>query len=185
MGLNGMLGGLFGAGRNRERSEWVLLMLDLKPSDRVLEIGFGPGTGVQRAIREAAFVAGIDESEEMLKHAMRSNSAAIAAGRVSLQLGSAQKLPFSDDDFDKIFAIDSAQYWKDSIGTFRELLRVLKPNGWAGVAVQPRNKGATEDHAYHAGRGIADAMNKAGFREVHTESRKMKPVSTVCVLGQK
>ena len=30
------------------RNTWVLSLLDVKPDDRVLEIGFGPGTEIQR-----------------------------------------------------------------------------------------------------------------------------------------
>ncbi len=184
----GFLGGIAGhfmAMRNRERSEWVLSMLDLKPADRVLEIGFGPGADISRASRQAAFVAGIDHSETMVKQASGRNAAAIREGRVQLQLGSADRLHFPDENFDRVFAINSAQFWKDLNGALTEIRRVLKPGGWVGLAIQPRNKGATDDHAYHAGRGFSNAMNNAGFQEVHAESRQMKPVSTVCVLGRK
>jgi SAM-dependent methyltransferase len=171
--------------KNGERSEWVFSLLDLKPQDRVLEVGFGPGTDVLRASRAAASVAGVDHSELMVKQATRRNAKAIREGRVALQLGSANKLPYPEEHFDKIFAINSAQFWKDAVPTLHEMSRVLKPGGWIALAVQPRNKGATDDHAYHAGKGLADSMKKAGFTEVHVESRAMKPVSTVCALGQK
>jgi ubiquinone/menaquinone biosynthesis C-methylase UbiE len=184
-GALGWFAGHLMAMTNRERSEWVILMLDLKPEDRVLEIGFGPGADVLRASKQAAFIAGVDHSEVMVKQAARRNARAIREGRVQLQAGPASKLPFHDAEFDKVFAINSAQFWKDAVGTLGEVRRVLKPAGWCALGVQPRQKGATDDHAYHAGRGLADAMNKAGYREVHVESRQMKPVSTVCVLGQK
>jgi ubiquinone/menaquinone biosynthesis C-methylase UbiE len=171
--------------KNQERSEFVFSILDLRPEDHVLEIGFGPGADLQRASRAAAFVAGIDHSDVMVKQASRRNAGAIRDGRVQVQLGSANKLPFPEAHFDKIFAINSAQFWKDSVGTLTEVGRVLKPGGAIALAIQPRNKGATEDHAYQAGRGLADAMKKAGFSDIHAEARQMKPVSTVCVLGKK
>jgi ubiquinone/menaquinone biosynthesis C-methylase UbiE len=171
--------------KNQERSEFVFSILDLRPEDHVLEIGFGPGADLQRASRAAAFVAGIDHSDVMVKQASRRNASAIRDGRVQVQLGSANKLPFPEGHFDKIFAINSAQFWKDSVGTLTEVGRVLKPGGAIALAIQPRNKGATEDHAYQAGRGLADAMKKAGFSDIHSEARQMKPVSTVCVLGKK
>jgi ubiquinone/menaquinone biosynthesis C-methylase UbiE len=132
-----------------------------------------------------SFVAGVDHSDVMVKQASRRNAGGIREGRVKLQLGSANQLPYPEAHFDKAFAINSAQFWKDAVNTMGELGRVLRPGGWAALAVQPRNKGATEDHAYQAGRGLADAMKKAGFSEVHCESRAMKPVSTVCALGRK
>ena len=181
----GWLAGHLMAMRNGERSEFVLSLLDFKTADRVLEIGFGPGTDVARVSGMVSFTAGVDHSDVMLKQASRRNSAAIREGRVALKLGPANQLPFPEAHFDKVFAINSAQFWKDSVGTLKEVARVLKPGGEIALAVQPRNKGATEDHAYQAGRGLADAMKKAGFSEVRCESRPMKPVSTVCALGKK
>jgi ubiquinone/menaquinone biosynthesis C-methylase UbiE len=170
---------------NKERSEFVFSVLDLKPDDRVLELGFGSGTDIVRASRAAGFVAGVDHSDVMVKQASKRNSSAIRDGRVKIELASASKLPFPEEHFDKVFAINSAQFWKDSVTTLREAARVLKPGGVITLAVQPRQKGATEDHAHAAGRGLADAMKKAGFAEVYSESRSMKPVSTVCVSGRK
>jgi SAM-dependent methyltransferase len=171
--------------KNKERSEFVFSILDLRPEDRVLEIGFGPGADVRRASEVASFVAGIDHSDVMVKQAARRNASAIRDGRVKLELGSAKSLPYPEAHFDKVFAINSAQFWKDSVATLAEVGRVLKPGGSIALAVQPRSKGATEDHAYQAGRGLADAMKKAGFSEIRCESRQMKPVSTVCAMGRK
>ena len=184
-GTLGWFAGHFMAMRNRERSEFVFSVIDLKPHDRVLEIGFGPGTDIERASQSAAFVAGVDHSDVMVKQASRRNTQAIRDGKVKVELGSANKLPFPDEQFDKVFAINSAQFWKDSVGTLKEVSRVMKPGAQIALAIQPRQKGATDDHAYQAGRGLADAMKKAGFNEIHAESRSMKPVSTVCVLGKK
>jgi len=184
----GTLGWVVGhvmAMKNGERSEWVFSLLDLKPEDHVLEIGFGSGADLLRASRVAAFVAGVDHSDVMVRQATRRNAAAIRDGRVQVQIGSANRLPYPEAHFHKIFAINSAQFWKDSVSTLTELGRVLKPGGWAALAVQPRSKGATEDHAHQAGRGLSDAMKRAGFSDVHCESRPMKPVSTVCVIGRR
>jgi len=181
-GALGWLAGQIMARQNRERSEFVLAVLDLQPSDRVLEIGFGPGIDIQRASRTAAFVAGVDHSSLMVGQATRRNAAAIREGRVKLELGTANHLPFPDAHFDKVFAINSAQFWKDLVPTLREVGRVLKPGGTLALAIQPRNKGATSEHAFQAGRGFADAMKKAGFENIYSESREIKPVTTVCVL---
>jgi ubiquinone/menaquinone biosynthesis C-methylase UbiE len=169
--------------KNRERSEFVFSLLDLQPSDHVLEIGFGPGADLSRASRQAAFIAGIDHSDVMVKQAFQRNSAAIRDGRVQVQLGSVCTLPFPDASFDKIFAINSAQFWKDLPAALAEISRVLKPQGLLTLAIQPRQKGATEDHVHHAARAFAAAMQKAGFSALQTESRAMKPVSTACVTG--
>jgi ubiquinone/menaquinone biosynthesis C-methylase UbiE len=183
----GILGTLVGhamAIKNRDRSEWVFALLDLNSTDRVLEVGFGPGADIARASRAAAFVAGVDHSDVMLRQASQRNRDAIRDGRVDLRLGVAGQLPFPDGEFDCVFAINSAQFWKDSVKTFTELKRVLKPAGRVLLAVQPRNKGATEETARQAGFGIAKALTTAGYADVHCEFKEMRPVSTACVLGR-
>jgi ubiquinone/menaquinone biosynthesis C-methylase UbiE len=184
-GTMGWVAGHLMAMKNGERSEYVFSLLDLQPSDRVLELGFGPGADVHRASREVALVAGIDHSEVMLRQASKRNAGAIARGKVDLRLGSAEKLPYPDAHFDKVFAINVGQFWKDAVATLRETARVLKPGGLAIVAIQPRQKDATEDSVHAAGRTLAGALTKAGFREVRTESRAMRPVSTVCALANR
>jgi len=171
--------------KNGTRSEWVFSILDLKPSDRVLEIGFGPGIDIVRASQTAAFVAGIDHSDVMLKQASRRNKAAIEQGKVKLELGAAAKLPYPDAHFDKVFAINCAQFWKDSVKTMIEVARVLKPGGWVALAVQPRSKNATDETTRQAGIGLSKSLAAAGFEEIHSEFHEMKPVPTVCVLGRR
>jgi len=183
----GPLGWLVGyalAFKNRERSEWVFSLLDLKPSERVLEIGFGPGTDIARAAEIAGFVAGLDHSETMLHQAFRRNAEAIRHARVELKLGSASApLPYPDAQFDCVFAINSAQFWKDLPKTLGELRRVLKPGGRILLAVQPRNKGATEETARQVGAGLSKALAAAGFDQVHCEFKQMAPVSSAAALG--
>jgi ubiquinone/menaquinone biosynthesis C-methylase UbiE len=184
----GTLGWLVGhalAFKNRERSEWVASLLELQHDERVLEIGFGPGTDIARASRAAAFVAGVDHSETMLRQASGRNRSAIRDGRVELKLGTASQLPYPDAQFDCAFAINSAQFWKDLPTALAELKRVLKPGGRVALAVQPRNKGATDETARQVGFGLAKALTAAGFADVYCEFREMRPVATAGVLGRR
>jgi ubiquinone/menaquinone biosynthesis C-methylase UbiE len=183
-GTLGVMVGYALAFKNRERSEWVASLLDLKPHERVLEIGFGPGTDIARASLAAAFVAGVDHSETMVQQASGRNREAIRDRRVDLRLGSASQLPFPDAQFDCVFAINSAQFWKDLPKPLAEIARVLKPGGRVLLAVQPRNKGATEETARQVGFGLSKALTAAGFEDVYCEFRPMRPVPTAAVLGR-
>src|SRR5215469_10143360 len=70
---------------NRQRNAWVVSLLDVRPADNVLEIGFGPGVAVAELVRAGAgHVYGLDHSGVMLRQASRRNAAAIRAGRVTL-----------------------------------------------------------------------------------------------------
>ena len=52
---------------NRSRNRWVVSQLDVQPTDRILEIGFGPGVAVGELARRATNgrIYGIDHSEVM------------------------------------------------------------------------------------------------------------------------
>jgi ubiquinone/menaquinone biosynthesis C-methylase UbiE len=186
-GLAGRLAGHLMALRNKERSWWVLPLLDIHQNDRVLEIGFGSGIDIQRVgeIAVDGFVAGVDHSEVMVEQARKRNARAIRAGRVELYHGSASRLPYPDASFDKVFSINVAQFWNDPVEILVELRRVLRPGGLIGIAVQPRSKGATQRTARETGQMLVEGLRAAGFSEVRLESKKMKPVSTMCALGFK
>ena len=94
-------------------------------------------------------------------------------------------MPYQDDQFDKVFAINCAQFWKDSAKTLTEVRRVTKPGGWLALAVQPRNKNATEETTRQAGIGLSKALTAAGFEDVHSEMQASPRVPTVCVLGRR
>jgi ubiquinone/menaquinone biosynthesis C-methylase UbiE len=184
-GLMGHLVGYALSFKNRERSEWVLALLDLKPSDRVLEIGFGPGADIERASRIASYVAGLDHSEVMVSQASKRNNAAIREGRVDLKLGDAAQLPFPDSHFDCVFAINSAQFWKPLPKALVEINRVLKPGGRVLLAIQPRNKGATDETIRQVATGMSKALASAGFADLHAEFRSMRPVSTAAIQARR
>jgi ubiquinone/menaquinone biosynthesis C-methylase UbiE len=186
----GWLGSLVGfilAIRNKKRSLWVLSLLDLRPAHRVLEIGFGPGMDIRRVASRVSegLVAGIDHSEVMVRQACRRNAEAINAGRVELRQGTASQLPFDSDSFDTVFAINVAQFWPEPANIVRELRRVLKPGGQLALAVQPRNKDATEATARDTGKKLVGALISARFASVRLEQQPAKPVSIVYALGTK
>jgi SAM-dependent methyltransferase len=186
-GLLGRLVGHLMAMKNRARSRWVIALLQVRPADRILEIGFGPGADICRVARLArdGFVAGVDHSELMVRHARRRNRRAVRAGRVEVQLGQAISLPYPAAAFDKVFSINCAQFWGDPRPALREQLRVLRPGGVLAVTVQPRWRGADERSAQDTGRALAAALEEAGLTQVRTERKALRPVSAVCVLGVK
>ncbi len=53
----------------------------------------------------------------------------IADGKLILQLGSSDKLPFADNSFDKVFCINVVYFWDEPQKHLQEISRVLKPGG--------------------------------------------------------
>ena len=82
-------------------------LLEVRPDDRVLGIGFGPGKQIQLPARRATagLVAGVDLSEVMVEQATRRNRALVRQGRVDLRRGTVSDLPFGDRQFTKVCAV--------------------------------------------------------------------------------
>lgn len=101
-GVLGRFGGVLLARFLGPFNEWVVELLEVSSSDRILEVGYGPGVGTEllAATVGDGFVAGVDPSNAMFHQASARNATAIQAGRVDLRLGVAEALPFDDATFD-------------------------------------------------------------------------------------
>ena len=185
-GFAGYLAGVVMATRssNRERSHWTLELLDLQPSDRVLEIGFGPGIALERAssIVTDGLVAGVEYSRTMLRSASRRNRREIAGGRVKLYLSSAEEFAIPGGPFDKIYSVNVVQFWPDPGVVFKRLRANLAPAGIVATTYQPRNPGATDRDARAKGEELARLLADAGMPYARIELLALKPAA-VCVLA--
>jgi SAM-dependent methyltransferase len=169
---------------NRQRSRWVVSLLGVRPTDRVLEIGFGPGLAVAALVRAGAgHVYGIDHSGVMLRQASRRNAAAIRAGRVTLIEASVDRLPPElDGPLDAILAVNALGFWPAPAERLAELRRRLAPGGRIAIASQPRCPGATADTSRSAGREIETLLRESGFTHLSTETLPLSP-PVACVLA--
>ena len=166
-GALGRLGGVIMARTNADSGAWVADLLEVTANDRVLEVGFGPGVVLQRLAKLAAagHVAGIDQSRAMVEQARARNATAVQSGLVELRLGSVERLPFDDDSFDKMLAINSMQVWPDPAAGLREIHRVMKPGARVALGFTP--------YSGQPNKGIAEALTAAGFKQAHVvESNK-------------
>ncbi len=171
-------------GSNRQRNRWVVSLLDVQPTDRVLEIGFGPGLAVAELARRATRgrVYGIDHSAVMVRQAGRRNAAAIRAGRVELRHTSVDRLPLLDEPLDAVVAVNSVGFWPDPAERLGALRGLLRPGGRIALASQPRCPGATADTTARAGRELRDLLTSAGFTPTRVEFLGLSP-PVACVLA--
>lgn len=169
---------------NRRRSAWVVSLLGVRPADRVLEIGFGPGVAVAELVRAGAGrVYGIDHSDVMLRQASKRNAAAIRAGRVTLIGASVDRIPPAlDGPFDAILAVNALAFWPAPAERLAELRRRLAPGGRVAIASQPRCPGATAETSRSAAREIEDLLRGAGFTHLSVHSLPLSP-PVACVLA--
>jgi SAM-dependent methyltransferase len=69
------------------------------------------------------------------------NAGLIAAGRVQIEEASVSRLPFPDDKFDLVTAVETQYYWPDPVRDMQEILRVLKPGGTLIVILESYKNG--------------------------------------------
>lgn len=171
-------------GSNRQRNIWVASLLEVQPTDRVLEIGFGPGIAIAELARRATQgrVYGIDHSQLMVRQASKRNAAAVRDGRVVLLQAPVERLPRFDEPFDAMVAVNSAGIWPDPAENLRELRGLLRPGGRIALATQPRNPGADAETTTRAGRQLQDLLTQVGFTQARVEILDLDP-PVACVLA--
>jgi SAM-dependent methyltransferase len=94
-GVLGRLGGIILARANRSFADEIVALLEVGASEKVLEVGFGPGVGIELLARAAprGTIAGVDPSEEMVEQAKARNAASIGTGVVDLRRGTVADSP--------------------------------------------------------------------------------------------
>jgi SAM-dependent methyltransferase len=117
--------------RHSKVTDWGLSHIAVRKRDTVLDIGCGGGRTVSKlaALAGDGRVYGVDYSRDSVAVATRTNRQLIARGRVEIREGSVSKLPFPEDMFDVITAVETHFWWPDLPAGMRELRRVLKPGG--------------------------------------------------------
>lgn len=164
--------------------------MDPPPGAAVLEIGFGPGHALSMLAKThpLGLVAGIDHSDLMVRTARRRLDGGRGDAALDLRLGDAGDLPFPDEKFDVVFAVNSFHQWPDRERALAEMAGVLKPGGDLLLSIRDfRTAGRFEPPGRGAetARAAADMLKALGLqvrlREiVHSPAR-----ATLLVRGRK
>ena len=119
---------------HRRIAEQTLDLMDLRPSDSVLDAGCGTGW-LARLIAERVSegrVIGMDISDEMVRRARR-NLADLR--HVMFIVGGVEEIPWEANFFTRAISVESAYYWPDPGRGLREIFRVLREGGTAWVLI--------------------------------------------------
>jgi SAM-dependent methyltransferase len=118
---------------------WLIVRrLQVKPTDRVLEIGSGPGyfsPSVARRLTEGRLTL-YDVQIGMLEMAAK-RLERCGCGNFECRAGDAASLPFPDRAFDLAFMVAVLGEVSDRAAAMREAARVLRPGGRLSVTELP------------------------------------------------
>jgi ubiquinone/menaquinone biosynthesis C-methylase UbiE len=169
--------------RHSKVTEWGLTHVSIHSKDTILDVGCGGGMTVARlaAVVTDGKTYGIDYS---------------ATGQVDVQLGSVSHLPFPDQTFDVVTAVETHYYWPDLNADMQEVLRVLKRGGTL-IIIAEAYKGGKHDqllqrleklrgtmtYAHLSVSEHRDLFSSAGYADVQVFEEYDK--GWICALGRK
>jgi cyclopropane fatty-acyl-phospholipid synthase-like methyltransferase len=169
---------------DRARVRWAVSLLELQPSDRVLDIGCGPGysTGIIAGEVPQGLVVGVDRSELMAAMAQRRLRGYLAARRVVLVCAEAQDLPRFDVSFDKVAVIDAFRIDDNPTAALGHVRARMTPGGRIAMVVSPRERTAS---AQVLGGRVAESLRAAGFERPEPHfNRSLSRAPAVCVTAR-
>lgn len=182
-GLGGRLMVLMMNLGHRALSGWGLSFAEPAEDACVLDCGCGGGASIRNLLRMCprGIVKGVDHSAVSVEKARKLNERAIQSGRCAVLRGSAADLIFAAEQFDLVTAFETVYFWPDLPQCFREVCRVLKPDGTFLICNECDGEHARDEKWTEKIQGMViyrdtqlkAALEQAGFRciEIHKNQK--------------
>ena len=193
---SGLLGHVIGwleSRQNEAANEFTLEYLAPSSNDNVLELGYGPGRSIRKLQQRAypGLTAGIDYSPLMAGQARRKNYAAIIRGEVLLTQGDLCRLPFVDNQFDKILMVSVIYFLVEPKNCLKEVFRVQKSGGRLGIYMTSKEDLVKESftqigkfHLYSEAE-LGELLTGVGYRSPHIFRREIRRRTGLCIIADK
>lgn len=112
-------------------TDWGLEHVQVGEDFTILDIGCGGGRTIEKlaALASKGKVCGVDYANGSVAASRARNANLIDAGRVEIKQASVSQIPYPDNTFDLVTAVETQYYWPDMVNDMQEILRVLKPGG--------------------------------------------------------
>ncbi|MGI6322705.1 MAG: class I SAM-dependent methyltransferase [Bacteroidales bacterium] len=187
-------GRLMLAGMNHGHQKMALWCIEnhikLSGNEDVLDIGCGGGQNIANFLKRTnGKVHGIDYSPASVAKSLKKNKKAVTEKRSEIVQANVSAIPFENKTFDLVTAFETIYFWENIINDFKEVKRVLKPNGKFVVCNESSKMEGNErwtnilDMNIYTAEEIIDTMQQAGFADI--KSYKKKNTQQICVIGKK
>lgn len=162
---------------NQKHYDKLIKDLHIQPHDKLLEIGYGPGIGIQMVAKMCSDckIHGIDFSKLMYKRATKYNKPFIDNGKVQLQYGDFLKTSVIDNNYDKVFCLNVIYFWDELKGPFEKVFSLIRNGG--SFHIYMADKSALEkapDSVFnkYSSDQVAEVLKSVGFQTVEHYSDK-------------
>ena len=160
-----------------ERKAFIHKHLDrLASTGHFCDLGFGPGV-------LSAFIfqqkggwtgCGVDISSHCLQHAERLLKKKKVLERCKLSLGDIRTLPYPDEIFDLVVAVEVLEHIPDPEVGLAEVLRVLKPGGYAITALPVNLPILMHLYDFESPDEVLALYKKVGLKVVDFETKEFQ-----------
>lgn len=180
---------------HHELTDWALSHLEIENGNILLDVGCGGGRTVSKLCEcvGSGKVYGIDYSELCVEKSKKLNHKNVLCGKAVISQASVSSLPFEDDKFNAVTAVETYYFWPDKLGDLKEIYRTLKrggkillvfemlkdesnPERWVQVEKKLGIEAVTRD-------GIEEMLVRAGYHNIHTYVRS--GTSWLCAVAEK
>ena len=176
-------------------TRWGLSHIPIGEDFIILDVGCGGGKTINQlaGIATKGKIYGIDYSETSIAVATCINKKYIDTGHVEITHASVDSLPFSDNMFDMVTAIETYFFWPNLVKNLREIRRVLKTGGhlllineaYRDDRFEKRNAifSKAGNFTYHSPYEFKDFFKDAGYVNIHIDLVPSK--NWITVSGEK
>ncbi len=159
-------------------TNWGLDHVEFSDGMVMLDIGCGGGATLKRLLKRSpeGMVYGIDISEESVVKAKNVNKQLLNK-QVFVQQGSADSLPWEDQKYDVVTAVETVYFWPNLPQCFQEVKRVLKPGGQFAIMIEVIEgdsiwTNVVEGMTVYSPEMLKDMLEQAGFGDVKVFRKK-------------
>jgi SAM-dependent methyltransferase len=126
-----------------ERLAWAVETLEVRPAERLLEIGCGTGVAASLVCErlEGGSITAIDRSPKMIEAAAEKNRAHVESGRAVFRRAELRDADFGEGAFDRAFAFNVNVFWQQPAREIEIVRRMLAPGGTLHLFYQPPSAG--------------------------------------------
>ena len=164
-----------------ERHIWAAKKLEVQPSDKILEIGCGPGI-TARLVAEKLRTGELhllDHSEKSIRQAVKKTKVYVKKGIIKPIIGAFGDIELLSPHYDKIYCFNVRLLIEDNPRELVLVNQLIGNDGLFFLFFQP---------PHHTAENMSEAskknLEKNRFEVIHSERKQMSPGPSICLVAK-